>query len=169
LASVVAASGSATSQWIRPLNLSKQQKGDLVEFLRALTSPSIARIAVTLIAATPQAAQSDEFTDADLAHWKQEYLTVVDQGEQLFHTRLESKNTASCNQCHPNAANIHPDTYPKFQKQLGKVAVLGEMINWCIQNPLESGPMALNDPRMIALQAYITERRRKVPLDSGTH
>ena len=126
-------------------------------------------IAVTLIAAIPQAAQSDEFTDADLARWKQEYLTVVDQGEQLFHGGLQSKNTVSCDQCHPNAANTHPETYPKFQKQLGKVAVLGEMINWCIQNPLESEPLALDDPRMIALQAYITEQRRKVPLDPGTH
>lgn len=126
-------------------------------------------IAVTLIAATPQAAQSDEFTDADLARWKQEYITVVDQGEQLFHGGLQSKNTVSCDQCHPDAANTHPETYPKFQKQLGKVAVLGEMINWCIQNPLESEPLALDDPRMIALQAYITEQRRKVPLDPGTH
>ncbi|MGB7933451.1 MAG: cytochrome C [Gammaproteobacteria bacterium] len=126
-------------------------------------------IAVTLITAIPQAAQSDEFTDADLARWKQEYLTVVDQGEQLFHGGLQSKNTVSCDQCHPNAANTHPETYPKFQKQLGKVAVLGEMINWCIQNPLESEPLALDDPRMIALQAYITEQRRKVPLDPGTH
>jgi cytochrome c len=126
-------------------------------------------IAVTLITAIPQAAQSDDFTDADLARWKQEYLTVVDQGEQLFHGGLKSKNTVSCDQCHPNAANTHPETYPKFQKQLGKVAVLGEMINWCIQNPLESEPLALDDPRMIALQAYITEERRKVPLDPGTH
>ena len=43
------------------------------------------------------------------------------------------------------------------------------MINWCIQNPLESGPLALDDPRMIALQACITQQRRKVPLDPGTH
>jgi cytochrome c len=126
-------------------------------------------IASLLIAASPQSAQSDEFTDADLARWKQEYLTVVDQGEQLFHGGLQSKNTVSCDQCHPNAANTHPETYPKFQKQLGKVAVLGEMINWCIQNPLESEPLALDDPRMIALQSYITEQRRKVPLDPGTH
>ena len=126
-------------------------------------------IAVTLVAAMPQAAQSDEFTDADLARWKQEYLTVVEKGEQLFHGGLQSKNTVSCDQCHPNAANTHPETYPKFQKQLGKVAVLGEMINWCIQNPLESEPLALNDPRMVALQAYITEQRRKVPLDPGEH
>jgi cytochrome c len=126
-------------------------------------------IAVTLIAATPQAAQSDEFTAADLARWKQEYLAVVEKGEQLFHGGLESKNTVSCDQCHPDAANTHPETYPKFQKQLGKVAVLGEMINWCIRNPLESDPLALDDPRMVALQAYITEQRRKVPLDPGEH
>ena len=126
-------------------------------------------IAVMLIVAVPQAVQSDEFTDADMARWKQEYITVVDQGEQLFHGGLESKNTVSCDQCHPNAANTHPETYPKFQKQLGKVAVLGEMINWCIQNPLESEPLALDDPRMIALQAYITEQRRKLPLDPGKH
>jgi cytochrome c len=126
-------------------------------------------IAVRLVAAMPQAALSDEFTGADLARWKQEYMTVVEKGEQLFHGELQSKNTVSCDQCHPNAANTHPETYPKFQKQLGKVAVLGEMINWCIQNPLESEPLALNDPRMVALQAYITEQRRKVPLDPGEH
>lgn len=126
-------------------------------------------IASLLIAASPQPAQSDEFTDADLARWKQEYLTVVEKGEQLFHGGLQSKNTVSCDQCHPNAANTHPETYPKFQKQLGKVAVLGEMINWCIRNPLESEPLALDDPRMVALQAYITEQRRKVPPDPGEH
>ena len=90
MASAVAASGSATPQWIRPLNLSKQQKGDLVEFLRALTS-RIARIAVTLIAATPQAAQSDELTDADLARWKQVYLTVVIRANNV-HTGLKQEH-----------------------------------------------------------------------------
>ena len=126
-------------------------------------------IAVMLIAATPQWARCDEFTAADQARWKQEYMTVVNQGEQLFHGGLQSKNTVSCDQCHPDAANTHPETYPKLQKQLGKVAVLGEMINWCIRNPLESEPLALDDPRMVALQAYITEQRRKVPLDPGEH
>jgi thiosulfate dehydrogenase len=117
----------------------------------------------------PPAALCDEFSAAELARWKQEYMTVVDKGEQLFHGGLKSKNTVSCDQCHPDAANTHPETYPKFQKQLGKVGVLGEMINWCIRNPLESEPLTLDDPRMVALQAYITEQRRKVPLDPGRH
>jgi thiosulfate dehydrogenase len=126
-------------------------------------------IAAALLMATPQAAQSDEFTEADLERWQQQYMAIVEKGEQLFHGGFESKNTVSCDQCHPDASNTHPETYPKFQQQLGKVAVLGEMINWCIENPLESEPMALDDPRMIAMQAYMTEQRRKVPLAPGKH
>jgi thiosulfate dehydrogenase len=122
-----------------------------------------------LLALLWQPVSADQFTAADLERWQQEYMTVVNQGEKLFHGGLKSRNTVSCDQCHPNASNTHPETYPKFQKQLGKVAVLAEMINWCIQNPLESGPLALDDPRMIALQAYITQERRQVPLAPGKH
>jgi cytochrome c len=128
-----------------------------------------AMAALLMVSPLPQAAHCDEFTTADLMRWKQEYMAVVKKGEQLFHGGFQSKNTVSCDQCHPDAANTHPETYPKFQQQLGKVAVLGEMVNWCIENPLESEPLALDDPRLIAIQAYITEQRRKVPLDPGTH
>jgi thiosulfate dehydrogenase len=65
--------------------------------------------------------------------------------------------------------NTHPETYPKFQKQIGSVATLRDMINWCIENPLEGEPMELDDPKMIALEAYITRERRGVPLDPGKH
>jgi len=47
--------------------------------------------------------------------------------------------------------------------------VLWEMINWCIQKPLESDPMAADDPRMIAMQAYIANERRGVELAPGEH
>ncbi len=114
-------------------------------------------------------AQADNFTRADLDRWQQEYQAVVSKGEQLFHGGLGNENTVSCDQCHPNAANTHAETYPKFQQQLGKVAVLGEMINWCIRNPLESKPLALDDPDMIALQAYILQERRGVALAPGKH
>ena len=36
---------------------------------------------------------------------------------------------------HPDASNAHLETYPKFQVQLGHVALLRDMINWCIENP----------------------------------
>lgn len=114
-------------------------------------------------------AQADEFTQQDLDRWQQEYMAVVEKGERLFHGGLGNPNTVSCDQCHPNAANTHPETYPKFQKQLGKVAVLGEMINWCIMNPLEAEALALDDADMIALQAYIHFERRGVELAPGKH
>ena len=75
----------------------------------------------------------------------------------------------SCDQCHPNAANTHPETYPKFQKPLGKVSEIREMVGWCIRNPLEGDPPAADDPKMIALQAYIAHERRGVALAPGKH
>ena len=122
--------------------------------------------ATSLLAAN---AQADMFTEADLKRWNDEFMAVVNKGDKVFHGGFRSKNTVSCDQCHPNATNIHPETYPKFQQQLGKVAVLGEMINWCIMNPLESEPLALDDPDMVALQAYIHYERRGVKLAPGKH
>ena len=112
---------------------------------------------------------TDEFTEEDLKRWEQEFMAVVDEGEKLFHSSKLGANTVSCDQCHPNATNTHPETYPKFQKQIGKVVMLFEMINWCLQNPLEGKTLAADDPEMIALQAYITYERRGVKLEPGKH
>jgi len=111
----------------------------------------------------------DEFTKADLEKWTKEFMTVVKEGEKLFHSSKLGKNTVSCDMCHPNGANTHPETYPKFQKQIGKVVALRDMINWCIQNPLEGDTLEADDPRMIALEAYITWERRGKPLAPGKH
>jgi cytochrome c len=112
---------------------------------------------------------ADEFTAEDLKRWEQQFMVVVKQGEKLFHSGDLGKNRVSCDQCHPNAANTHPETYPKFQKQLGKVVKQQEMINWCIQNPLEGNPLALDDPELTAIEAYINHERRGVPMAPGKH
>lgn len=112
---------------------------------------------------------ADEFTQKDLDLWAAEYQSVVKEGRKVFTNTKLGTNTVTCNQCHPNAANTHPETYPKFQKQLGKVATMSEMINWCIANPLEGKKMALDDPKMTAIIAYITEERRDVKLAPGKH
>ncbi len=112
---------------------------------------------------------ADEFTKADVEEWYAQYMSVVDDGRAAFTDPALGTNGVVCAQCHPNASNTHPETYPKFQKQLGRVAVLADMINWCIQNPLEGQPLSLDDPKMIALQAYITFERRGVALDPGKH
>jgi thiosulfate dehydrogenase len=112
--------------------------------------------------------RGDEFTQEDLKTWQAAFMDVVVEGEKLFHSALGS-NKVSCDMCHPNATNTHPETYPKFQKQLGQVATLRDMINWCIENPLEGKPFALDDPKMIAMEAYITWERRGKPLEPGKH
>lgn len=113
--------------------------------------------------------QADEFTKKDTDRWEKEYMTVVETGRQLWGSDKLGTNGVACGQCHPNATNTHPETYPKFQQQLGRVATLREMINWCLQQPLEGKPMALDDPRMIAMEAYVTYERRGIPLAPGKH
>jgi cytochrome c len=112
---------------------------------------------------------ADQFTKEDLARWNSEYMAVVKQGRDAFTDASLGTNGVVCAQCHPNGANTHPETYPKFQTQLGKVVPLWEMINWCIRNPLEGKDLAADDPRMIALQAYMTHERRGVKLEPGKH
>ncbi len=129
----------------------------------------ISRMVLAACVGTSMPVLSDKFSQEDLDRWQQEFQSVVERGENLFHGGLQSRNTVSCDQCHPNGANTHPETYPKFQQQLGRVAALRDMINWCIQNPLESDPLGLDDPDMIALEAYITQERRGVELTPGRH
>ena len=113
--------------------------------------------------------QGDQFTEQDLARWQDQFQQVAKKGRELWVSDSLGSNGLACAQCHPNAANTHPETYPKFQKQLGKVAPMWEMVNWCIRNPLEGEPLDADDPRMAALQAYIVYERRGVPLAPGKH
>ena len=132
-------------------------------------------VAATLVAVATFAfvgslvGQADEFTEQEAQRWTKEFDTVVKQGRALWTDGKLGTNGVSCAQCHPNAANTHPETYPKFQKQLGRVIALREMINWCLQNPLEGKPLELDDPKMTAIEAYVTFERRGVKLDPGKH
>jgi phosphonate transport system substrate-binding protein len=85
-------------------------------------------------------------------------MSVVAKGRELWTSPALGTNKVACAQCHPNGANTHPETYPKFQQQLGRVIALREMINWCIQQPLEGKPLALDDPKMVALEAWPSSR-----------
>lgn len=114
-------------------------------------------------------ASADEFSKEDLARWQEQFDGVVKEGRKLWTSPDIGKNGVVCAQCHPNAANTHPETYPKFQKQLGKVANLWEMVNWCLRNPLEGDPLAADDPKMTAMLAYIAWERRGVKLEPGKH
>ena len=133
------------------------------------------KIAIALAAAVVLAVvggiaiQADEFTKKDQDRWEKEYMSVVQKGRELWTSPQLGTNGVACAQCHPNGANTHPETYPKFQQQLGRVIALREMINWCIQQPLEGKPLALDSKDMVALEAYALYERRGVPLAPGKH
>ncbi|WP_262690516.1 hypothetical protein [Kordiimonas aestuarii] len=126
---------------------------------------------VAAIAISPYGVSADEFDEADLKEWNDAFMSVVEKGRAAFTdpTLGGSKNGVVCAQCHPNGANTHPETYPKFQQQIGRVITLQEMANWCIQNPLEGTPLKVDDPQMTALITYMTFERRGVALDPGKH
>lgn len=69
----------------------------------------------------------------------------------------------------PQRLQHTPETYPKFQTQFKKVALLRDMINWCIENPLEGKKLADDDPQMKALEAYILSQRAGKTVEPGKH
>jgi cytochrome c len=103
--------------------------------------------------------------------WKSETQKFVDEGNAIFHDAKKLGGTIgiSCDMCHPNAANTHPETYPKFQVQLQRVALLRDMINWCIENPVKGKALPDDSPTMRALEAYILAQRKGQKLDYGKH
>lgn len=119
----------------------------------------------------PQFQTYGAFTERDQQIWKDSTDRLVAEGKRIFHDAkaLGGTNAISCDMCHPDASNTHPETYPKFQVQLGRVALLRDMINWCIENPVRGKPFADDDPRLKALEAYILAQRKGVVLDYGKH
>src|SRR5262245_10391989 len=111
------------------------------------------------------------FTQQDLEEWKRETETLTVAGSRVFHSADELGSTiaVSCDMCHPNAANPHPETYPKFQTQMRRVALLRDMINWCLEHPVRARAMDADDPRMRAMEAYIISQRTGTTMAYGKH
>ncbi len=111
------------------------------------------------------------YTEKDLLTWQRETEKFVVEGSRIFHSGdlLGSTVGVSCDMCHPHAANTHPETYPKFQVQLGRVALLRDMIDWCIENPVRGEHLDPNGATMRALEAYIMAQRRGIPMEYGKH
>ncbi len=112
-----------------------------------------------------------QHTERDLLTWTQETERFVLEGSRIFHSAnlLKSTTSVSCDMCHPHASNTHPETYPKFQTQLGRVVLLRDMINWCIDNPVRGERLEPDDPRMRAMEAYIMAQRSGTEMNYGRH
>jgi cytochrome c len=111
------------------------------------------------------------FHERDFRVWQAETQKFVDYGKRIFHSDKMLGGTigVSCDMCHPDASNTHPETYPKYQVQLQRVALLRDMIEWCIENPVKGKTMDPNDLRLRALEAYILAQRKGIALDYGKH
>jgi thiosulfate dehydrogenase len=121
------------------------------------------------VVGTGQSSTYGAVTKQDVQVWDNESYKFAVYGSKVFHSgeELGSEIAVSCDMCHPRAANTHPETYPKFQPQLGRVALLRDMINWCIEHPVRGKVLAPDDPKMRALEAYILAQRKGVALDYG--
>ena len=123
----------------------------------------------TKLVGTGQSSTYGAVSAQDVKVWNTETYKEAVYGSSVFHSgdELGSEIAVSCDMCHPRAANTHPETYPKFQPQLGRVALLRDMINWCIEHPVRGKVLAPDDPKMRALESYILAQRKGVPLDYG--
>ena len=111
------------------------------------------------------------YTEADILLWQLETERLVVEGSRIFHSDalLGSTNGVSCDMCHPDGEGTHPETYPKYQVQLGRAALLRDMMNWCLQNPCRAEPMDGDDPRLRAMEAYIKAQGSGKILQYGKH
>lgn len=111
------------------------------------------------------------YTEADLKLWEVETEKLVVEGSLIFHNAdlLGSTIAVSCDMCHPDASGTHPETYPKYQVQLGRASLLRDMINWCLENPCRGTPLGGDDPKMRALEAYIQAQRTGTLMKYGKH
>ena len=110
---------------------------------------------------------ANEPSEIELELWKQEFIDLVKEGEKNFNDERLSKNGLACGQCHMDGENTHPESYPKFKNQLWEVVNIGQMINWCIVNPLKGKALELDSKKMLSLISYLTYQRRGVKLDPG--
>jgi len=115
-------------------------------------------------------AQSGEILDRKvLMTGVQELQKTIALGEKLWHGRdlPMSGNGQACNMCHADGAVTHPETFPKYKPQIGKVATVQEMIGWCIAIPNQGKPFALGSNEMNALEAYMNWNNRGQIMEIG--
>lgn len=127
-----------------------------------------ASLAVLAMFALNEPAQAKKpFTAAEAEDQKNALLAVVAKGDALWHSGSLGTNGLACANCHPDGAAANTETWPKFQTNLGKVGTLREMINWCIQVPLEGKAIGFESDEMIALEAYAAYTSRGIALAPG--
>lgn len=128
---------------------------------------ALAGATVISILMTEPALAKKPFTAAEEADQRNALLAAVAKGDALWHSAKLGTNGLACANCHPDASAANPETWPKFQTNLGKVATLRDMINWCIRVPLDGKALDPDSDDMVAMEAYATYMSRGIPLSPG--
>jgi thiosulfate dehydrogenase len=134
----------------------------------AVSAAAIALVSLGILVARPLSARAP-FTPAQLADQEKKLLAVVDHGRDLWHGSRKDMTTngLACGNCHPDAAGSNPQTFPKYQNDMGQVVALRDMINWCITGPLAGKEIDPDGTDMIAMEAYATYLYRGVTITPG--
>ena len=98
---------------------------------------------------------------------QEETAKAIKRGDDLWHDRSLGTNGMACNMCHPDAAVTHPETYPKYKQQFGRVVSVQQFINWCIQVPLQGKSHELGSDELVALEAYMNDQNRGQAMEIG--
>lgn len=82
----------------------------------------------------------------------------VERGARLFRDPAlsGSRNDKSCWSCHEHGEGLERAHRPVFRSLFGlRKRDLGDVINWCITEPLQGQPLAKDSPEMRDLAAYV--------------
>ena len=124
-------------------------------FTFAAIGAALAGAAVLSIMMTEPAMAKKPFTTAETQDHFNALMAAVAKGDELWHSAKLGTNGLACGNCHPDGSAANPDTWPKFQTNLGKVATLRDMINWCIRIPLDGKALDPDSDDMIAMEALM--------------
>ena len=130
------------------------------------TLPAVCASLVALaVLGGPAAANKDPVTPQQLKAYQEAFMDEVKKGDLLFHgddaTAKQmgvtlSSTAMACAMCHPYASDTHPHSFPKFQVSMNQFATLRDMVNWCIEKPMQGEKIDPESEAMRDLEAYIT-------------
>ncbi len=106
-------------------------------------------------------------TAAEKAAQDKALIEVVHHGDDMWHGGAPQTNGLACGNCHPDGAAIGPQTFPKYQLDMGAVVTLRDMINWCIAVPLAGQMLDPNGDDMKSMEAYAFYMSRGMPINPG--
>ncbi|WP_336487007.1 c-type cytochrome [Methylobacterium nigriterrae] len=136
--------------------------GTVASLLGALAAA--AAFSVVLFVVGPASAHKAPVSREQLKSYDDAFMDAVKKGDLLFHGDAAtakamgvnlSNSGMACAMCHPHAADTHPHTFPKFQAQIGKFSTLRDMVNWCIEKPMQGEQIEADSEAMKDLEAYI--------------